>query len=335
MTSFAPVCRARGRHDDHSDRLGRPSARAELAELDARIVAAFADDAKSVDVARLLAEVMEATSAAELAAETAREHALDPLLSGDDLKLARCAMLDAAFKRDRLQEASAKLAERVEALKALEADRRMWAEHERVLKPNGTVCRGHGALSRADCADRSPCSSDRSLRTRDRAAQCDIGGEVWPYPPRLSGAAPAITALFQDVLVWDTFITVAGQRCRQLFPAGQTRATNCASTDQRVRNRRFRRDRAQHLYLADGIGQCRHPVSGLRDAAPDRIGAAYSGNRCHRALFPQQLLFGPSGEFAQRHFERWWQLVVAIVWVAGNPHAPSVSSLGVSRQLDA
>jgi hypothetical protein len=54
------------------------------------------------------------------------------LLSGDDLKLARREMLDAAFKRNRLQEASAKLTERVEALKALEADRRMWAEHERV-----------------------------------------------------------------------------------------------------------------------------------------------------------------------------------------------------------
>ena len=102
-------------------------------ELDGRIAAAFSDAAKSGDAARLLAEVKEATSAAELAAETARKHALDPLLSGDDLKLARGEMDDAAFKTDRLQEASAKLAERVEALKALEADRRMQAEHERVL----------------------------------------------------------------------------------------------------------------------------------------------------------------------------------------------------------
>ena len=72
------------------------------AELDARIAAAFSDDAKSGDAARLLAEVKEATSAAELAAETARKHALDPLLSGDDLKLARREMDDAAFVRDRL-----------------------------------------------------------------------------------------------------------------------------------------------------------------------------------------------------------------------------------------
>ena len=42
-------------------------------------------------------------------------------------------MDDAAFTRDRLHEAGTKLAERVEASRALEADRRMWAEHERVL----------------------------------------------------------------------------------------------------------------------------------------------------------------------------------------------------------
>jgi hypothetical protein len=61
-------------------------------ELDGQIAAIFSDDATSGDAARLLAEVKEATSAAELVAETARKHALDPLLSGDDLKLARREM---------------------------------------------------------------------------------------------------------------------------------------------------------------------------------------------------------------------------------------------------
>jgi hypothetical protein len=102
-------------------------------ELDGRITAAFSDDAKSADAARLLAEVKEATAAAELAAETARKHSLDPVLSGDDLKLARREMDDASFLRDRLTEAASRLGERVTELKALEADRRMWAEHERVL----------------------------------------------------------------------------------------------------------------------------------------------------------------------------------------------------------
>jgi hypothetical protein len=42
-------------------------------------------------------------------------------------------MEGAAFTRDRLHQAGTKLAERVESLKALEADRRMRAQHERVL----------------------------------------------------------------------------------------------------------------------------------------------------------------------------------------------------------
>jgi hypothetical protein len=57
---------------------------------------------------------------------------MNPLLSGDQVKVARREMEDAAFMRDRLHEARAKLAERVEALKALEADRRLQAEHVRI-----------------------------------------------------------------------------------------------------------------------------------------------------------------------------------------------------------
>jgi hypothetical protein len=101
-------------------------------ELDARIAAAFSEDAVSADVDRLLAEVKPVAAAAEVSAEAARQRALDPQLSGDDVKLARCEMDDAMFHRDRLREAATKLAERVEVLKALEADRRMRAEHERV-----------------------------------------------------------------------------------------------------------------------------------------------------------------------------------------------------------
>jgi hypothetical protein len=156
-------------------------------ELDGRIAAVFSDDAKSGDAARLLAEVKEATSAAELAAETARKHALDPLLSGDDLKLARREMDDASFLRDRLTEAASRLGERVAELKALEADRRMSAEHERVLDERDRLA--EEVFGRSDCADCSPCSSDRSLRTRDRAAQRNIGGEVRPHPHSAVGSS--------------------------------------------------------------------------------------------------------------------------------------------------
>ena len=90
--------------------------------MDARIAAAFADDAKSADVSRLLPEVEAAAQAADAATGEARSRALDPLLSRDDVKLARRDMEDAVFTRDRLHEARTKLAERIEALKALDAD---------------------------------------------------------------------------------------------------------------------------------------------------------------------------------------------------------------------
>jgi hypothetical protein len=178
-------------------------------ELDGRIAAAFADDAKSGDVARLLAEVKTVTSAAEAAADTARKHALDPLLSGDDLKLARREMLDAAFKRDRLQEASTKLTERVEALKALEADRRMWAEHERVLDERDRLAEEMERMA-------DPVAQIAHLVRQIEACDREIGrlnatsAEKFGHIPIvLSGAAPAISALFQDAVVWDAFIAVA------------------------------------------------------------------------------------------------------------------------------
>ena len=179
-------------------------------ELDARIAVAFSDDAKSGDAARLLAEIKEATSAAELAAETARKHALDPLLSGDDLKFARREMDDAAFKRDRLQEAGTRLAERVEALKAVEADRRLQAEHERVLAERDRLAEEMERMA-------EPIVKIARLVSRDRSVDREIGrlnatsalkhGHIRLV---LSGAAPAITALFQDAVVWDAFIGVAG-----------------------------------------------------------------------------------------------------------------------------
>ena len=101
--------------------------------MDSRIAAAFANEATSADVSILLAEVEAAASAAEAEAEAARARALDPLLSRDDVKLARREMEDAAFTRDRLHQAGTKLAERVEALKALEAERHARAEHKRFL----------------------------------------------------------------------------------------------------------------------------------------------------------------------------------------------------------
>jgi hypothetical protein len=89
--------------------------------FDERIAAAFANGAKSADVATLIEDSnLVAKWAAELA-EQARTRAFDPALSADSVADARRAMDDAAFKRDRLRAALTKLGER---LKELQDDRR-------------------------------------------------------------------------------------------------------------------------------------------------------------------------------------------------------------------
>jgi hypothetical protein len=190
------------------------------AALDARIGAVFGGDAESGDAARLLAEVKEATSAAELAAETVRKHALDPLLSGDDLKLARREMEDASFLRDRLTEAASRLGERVGELKALEADSRMGAEHERVETERDQLAEEMEGMA-------DPIVQIAHLVSQIEACDREIGrlnaraalrhGRI---PLVLAGATPAITALFQDVLVWDSFIAVARLKSPPVVPGG-------------------------------------------------------------------------------------------------------------------
>jgi hypothetical protein len=89
---------------------------AEQIDLDARIAAAFADDAKSKDVATLIKDTEHGAASASDRAEQARSHALDPTLSSG-LNDARQFMGEAAFRRDRLQAALGKLRERLAQLK--------------------------------------------------------------------------------------------------------------------------------------------------------------------------------------------------------------------------
>jgi hypothetical protein len=71
--------------------------------LEQRIAAALADnDIASSDLAALITEVEVAVAAADEAAITAREQALDPIVMPDPAK-ARVAMEAAAFNRDRLR----------------------------------------------------------------------------------------------------------------------------------------------------------------------------------------------------------------------------------------
>jgi hypothetical protein len=145
---------------------------------------------------------------AEAEAEDARARALDPLV--EDLIAARGAMDDAAFKPDRLTEAAKRLAKRVEELKSLEEYRARRAEHERVSAERARLAaemdRMAEPIVRIAHLVRQIDLCDREIGRINATSTSGLG-----YVPLvLSGAAPPIRALFQDALVWDAFIAVAG-----------------------------------------------------------------------------------------------------------------------------
>ena len=128
--------------------------------------------------------------------------------------------------RDRLHEAGTKLAERIKALKALEADLRMSAEHERAETERDRL---------VEEMERMAEPIVKIAHTVSRIAICDreIGrlnaisalrfGHIRLV---LSGAAPAIVALFQDVVVWDAFIAVAGLQAPPVASGGASTKGN-------------------------------------------------------------------------------------------------------------
>jgi hypothetical protein len=185
----------------------KPRAAAPTIDLDARIVAAFAEDARSDDVGRVLADVEAQAKEAEAEAEEARASALDPLVS--DVMVARRAMDDAAFKRDRLIEAAKRLGVRVDELKALEKARAQRAEHDRVLARRNRLAEEMKGMAESimNIADlvREIDECEREIGRINATSALALGY----IPLVLSGAAPAIKVLFQDAVVWDGFIAVA------------------------------------------------------------------------------------------------------------------------------
>jgi len=101
-------------------------------DLDERIAQAFANGAKSSDVATLLRHTQLAATKTTSEAERARAHALDPTLSGAELKDARKSMDDLAFKRERLQAAITKLGERLKQLQDEEENARRQIIYDRL-----------------------------------------------------------------------------------------------------------------------------------------------------------------------------------------------------------
>jgi hypothetical protein len=148
-----------------------------------------------------------AAKVASVEAEEARARALDPLVG--DVIAARRAMGDAAFRRDRLIEAAKRLGVRVDELKALEKAHAQRAEHDRVLARRNRLAEEMGSLAES-------VTQIAHLVSKIEACEREIGRinatsvlGLGYIPLVLSGAAPSISALFQDAVVWDAFISVA------------------------------------------------------------------------------------------------------------------------------
>jgi hypothetical protein len=162
---------------------------------DTRIAAAFAEEVKSEEVRCVLEDVQAAAKEAEAAAEDARTRALDPLV--EDVIVARRAMDDAAFERDRLIEAAKRLGVRVDVLRTLEKERAQRAEHEQVLAERNRLAKEMEGMAEAIVwiahlvSEIEACNHEIG---RINATSALGFGYIRTV---LSGSAPAIAALFR------------------------------------------------------------------------------------------------------------------------------------------
>jgi hypothetical protein len=85
-----------------------------------RIAAAFVDGVKSGEVVGLIREAEAAAISSADAADRARERAFDPALTATSVAAARREMEDAAFRRDRMQEAGRRLGGRLREVRRQE-----------------------------------------------------------------------------------------------------------------------------------------------------------------------------------------------------------------------
>jgi hypothetical protein len=99
--------------------------------LEQRIASALSEEIASTDVATLITETEAAIVAADTTAKVEREKALDPVLSPDPA-MARVAMEDASFTRDRLRTALPRLHARLKETQAAEYLARWEPQYERV-----------------------------------------------------------------------------------------------------------------------------------------------------------------------------------------------------------
>jgi hypothetical protein len=102
--------------------------------LEDRIQAAFADQAKSEDFEPLIADVTHAAKAASASAAQARDRALDPTTPAAEVASTRREMEDAIITFDRLQVAVKKLHDRHRAVLHAEENARRKLAYDKVLQ---------------------------------------------------------------------------------------------------------------------------------------------------------------------------------------------------------
>ena len=148
---------------------------------------------------------------------------------------ARSAPRRGRAPRERLFKHGTKLAERVEALKALEADRRMRAEYVRVLAERDRLTEEMERMADPIAQIAHTVSRieicDREIRRLNATSAAKFGH----IPLVLLGAAPAVAALFRDVIVRDVFMEVAGLQSAARQPISHF-ATDALGEVERARN---------------------------------------------------------------------------------------------------
>ena len=180
------------------------------AGMDERIASALTDDAVRSDaVAALLVEAEAGALAADAVAKTARQRAIDPLLTTNDLKVARGDMVDAEFERDRMAEAARRLGQRLVEVKAIEIARAQRAEHDKWQaerdRLSAKLASLSGPLGEIAALMREIDGCERWLKRLNATTGPTLGFIM----PVMAGAGPVVSAVFRDGVVADSFVAAA------------------------------------------------------------------------------------------------------------------------------
>ena len=128
------------------------------------------------------------------------------------MNLARREMDDAFFNRDRLTQASKRLGERLNVLRAIERAKAQRAEHETVAAERERLAMELERLAEPMAEVAALVAQIDQVERKIKLLNVSTGPVLGYIRPTLSAASPVIATLFGDGVVWDAFISVAGLR---------------------------------------------------------------------------------------------------------------------------